>query len=98
MPLGLGKANHVANALYRRVADDPSMNLPIIPALSLERPAPASELERRATIRTTAMEVCRWDSIPERLWRGEMNSSSDEFRSDHEEYFGSPDDDFKFVA
>ena len=47
MPLGLGKANHVANALYRRVADDPSMNLTIITALSLERPAPASELERR---------------------------------------------------
>jgi len=57
-----------------------------------------SKLEPQATIRITAMEVCRWDSIPERLWRGETNSSSDEFRSEHEEYFGSPDDDFEFVA
>jgi acyl-CoA hydrolase len=47
MPLGLGKANHVANALYRRAAEDPSMNLTIITALSLERPTPTSELERR---------------------------------------------------
>ena len=47
MPLGLGKANHVANALYRRAAKDPNMNLTIITALSLERPSPSSELERR---------------------------------------------------
>ena len=57
-----------------------------------------SKLERRATIRITGMEVCRWDSIPERLWRGETNSSADEFRSDHEEYFGNPGDAFEFVA
>jgi len=57
-----------------------------------------SKLERRVTIRITAMEVCRWDSIPERLWRGETNSSADEFRSDHEEYFGNPGNDFEFVA
>ena len=57
-----------------------------------------SELERRATIRIVAMELCRWDSIPERLWRGETNSSADEFRSDHEEYFGNTGDGFEFVA
>ena len=57
-----------------------------------------SKLERRATIRIVAMELCRWDSVPERLWRGETNSSADEFRSDHEEYFGSPGDDLEFVA
>lgn len=57
-----------------------------------------SKLEQRATIRIVAMELCRWDSIPERLWRGETNSSADEFRSDHEDYFGSPADDFEFVA
>jgi uncharacterized protein YhfF len=57
-----------------------------------------SKLKRRATIRIIAMEVCRWDSIPERLWRGEMNSSADEFRSDHVEFFGNPEDDFEFVA
>jgi len=57
-----------------------------------------SNLERRGTIRIVAMELCRWDSIPERLWLGETNSSADEFRSDHEEYFGDPSDDFEFIA
>ncbi len=57
-----------------------------------------SGLERRATIRIVAMELCRWDSIPERLWRGEANTNADEFRSDHEEYFGDPGDDLEFVA
>jgi len=57
-----------------------------------------SRLAHRATIRITAMELCRWDSIPERLWRGEANSSADEFRLDHEEYFGRPGEDFEFVA
>ncbi len=57
-----------------------------------------SKLERRTTIRIVAMELCRWDSIPERLWQGETNLSADEFRSDHVEYFGSPSADFEFVA
>jgi len=47
MPLGLGKANHVANELYRRAEEDPGLNLTIITALSLERPTPTTELERR---------------------------------------------------
>jgi uncharacterized protein YhfF len=57
-----------------------------------------SKLEQRAVIRIVAMELCRWDSIPERLWRGETNSSADEFRSDHVEYFNDPSDEFEFVA
>ena len=47
LPLGLGKANHVANALFRRAARDPSIELDIFTALTLEAPAPRSELERR---------------------------------------------------
>ena len=47
MPLGLGKANHVANAFYKRAEEDPCINLTIITALSLEKPTPGSELERR---------------------------------------------------
>ncbi|MBN2382822.1 hypothetical protein JXQ70_08065 [bacterium] len=57
-----------------------------------------SKLECRATIRIIGMELCRWDSIPERLWRGETNSSADEFRSDHQEYFGNPGGVFEFIA
>ena len=52
----------------------------------------------RCTIRITAMELCRWDAIPERLWRGEPNESADEFRADHIDYFEDPTDDFEFVA
>jgi uncharacterized protein YhfF len=52
----------------------------------------------RCTIRITAMELCRWGAIPERLWRGETNTSADEFRADHIDYFENPVDDFEFVA
>ncbi|MCW7753838.1 hypothetical protein OOT00_07565 [Desulfobotulus sp. H1] len=45
--LGLGKPNNILNAVYRRVQKDPSLNLRIITGLSLEPPAPGSELERR---------------------------------------------------
>jgi hypothetical protein len=36
LPLGLGKANHVANAVFARAAADPSMHLRIFTALTLE--------------------------------------------------------------
>ena len=47
MPLGMGKANHVANALFARAAADPSIRLRIFTALTLEKPHPSAELERR---------------------------------------------------
>jgi acyl-CoA hydrolase len=47
MPLGLGKANHIANALYARAAADPSIRLTIFTALTLTPPRAKSELERR---------------------------------------------------
>ena len=47
LPLGLGKANHVANALYARAVADRSIRLRIFTALTLERPQSGSELERR---------------------------------------------------
>ena len=47
LPLGLGKANHVANALFARAAADASIKLRIFTALTLEAPRPSSELERR---------------------------------------------------
>ena len=46
-PLGIGKPNLLLNALYRRVAADPSLHLRLVTALSLERPMGKSELERR---------------------------------------------------
>jgi hypothetical protein len=47
LPLGLGKANHVANALFARAAADASIDLRIFTALTLERPHGRSPLERR---------------------------------------------------
>jgi acyl-CoA hydrolase len=47
LPLGLGKAGHFANALYRRAVGDPFLKLTIVTALTLERPTPSSDLEKR---------------------------------------------------
>lgn len=47
LPLGLGKANHIVNALFRRAVHDRSIQLTIFTALTLEKPAPSADLERR---------------------------------------------------
>ncbi len=47
LPLGLGKANLIANALYARAAADPSISLTILTALTLETPRGANELHER---------------------------------------------------
>jgi Acetyl-CoA hydrolase/transferase C-terminal domain len=47
LPLGLGKANHVVNALYRRAAADRAINLTLFSALTLEKPRPSSLIELR---------------------------------------------------
>jgi acyl-CoA hydrolase len=47
LPLGLGKAGRIANALYRRAAEDRSVSLDIYTALTLEPPVALADLERR---------------------------------------------------
>jgi len=47
LPLGLGKANHFANALFARAQQDAEISLTIYTALTLERPRASSELQRR---------------------------------------------------
>src|SRR3984893_7495945 len=47
LPLGLGKANHIVNALYAKAVADRSIRLTIFTALTLEAPSAKSELERR---------------------------------------------------
>jgi hypothetical protein len=47
LPLGLGKANHIINALYQRAAADRSLDLTFFSALTLEKPRPSNELEKR---------------------------------------------------
>src|ERR1700751_2631840 len=47
LPLGLGKANNVAHALFARAAADPTIKLRIFTALTLEKPRGNGDLERR---------------------------------------------------
>src|SRR5664279_5050270 len=47
LPLGLGKANHIVNALYARAVADRTVNLTFFSALTLEKPKPSNLLERR---------------------------------------------------
>lgn len=47
LPLGLGKANHVVNALYARAAADRAISLTFFSALSLEKPKPPNLLQQR---------------------------------------------------
>jgi Acetyl-CoA hydrolase/transferase C-terminal domain len=47
LPLGLGKANHIVNALYARAAADRTISLTLFSALTLEKPNPSNLLERR---------------------------------------------------
>jgi Acetyl-CoA hydrolase/transferase C-terminal domain len=47
LPLGLGKANHIINALYARAAADRGISLTFFSALTLEKPRPKNLLERR---------------------------------------------------
>lgn len=47
LPLGLGKANHIVNALFARAAANPSINLTIFTALTLEKPRPKNLLQWR---------------------------------------------------
>ncbi|GAB4168846.1 MAG: acetyl-CoA hydrolase/transferase C-terminal domain-containing protein [Wenzhouxiangellaceae bacterium] len=47
LPLGLGKPNRLANALYRRACRDRSIHLEIVTALSLDVPTPRHWLEAR---------------------------------------------------
>src|SRR3954453_10827000 len=47
LPLGLGKANHVVNALYARACTDPDIKLTLLSALTLEKPRPTGLIEHR---------------------------------------------------
>ena len=47
MAVGVGKAVHVADALFERARRDPSITLTIFTALTLEIPRPRGDLERR---------------------------------------------------
>jgi acyl-CoA hydrolase len=47
LPLGIGKPNHLMNALFRRACADKSLQLTVVTALSLQAPRGASLVEQR---------------------------------------------------
>lgn len=47
MPIAIGKANSIVNALYRRAVDDASIHLTILTALTLNKPRSEGFLQRR---------------------------------------------------
>jgi Acetyl-CoA hydrolase/transferase C-terminal domain len=47
LPLGLGKANHIVNALFARAAADRSVSLTFYTALTLEKPRPKNLVQWR---------------------------------------------------
>ena len=47
LPIGIGKATHVADALFELATQDPSISLTIFTGLTLEPPQGRNELERR---------------------------------------------------
>ncbi len=47
LPLGLGKANHIANALYARASADRGIDLTFFTALTLEKPKPKNLVQWR---------------------------------------------------
>jgi uncharacterized protein YhfF len=53
-------------------------------------------------VRVSAIELARWDTIPEALWRRDPAASGavslEAFIADHDDYFGNPADDFEFLA
>ena len=54
LPLGLGKANHIANALYARAVADSSLRLTIFTGLTLEAPrATSAGCRSRSSPRST---------------------------------------------
>ena len=55
MPLGIGKPNPLANEFYRRARLDPAIDLTIVTALSLLKPAARSPLEGRLLTPLIAM-------------------------------------------
>ena len=47
MPLGIGKPNALANAIYQRAKQDPTLRLEFFTALSLLKPQASGDLEKR---------------------------------------------------
>lgn len=71
-PIGVGKPVALVNAFYRRAEADPRIELSILTGLTLARPRPGSELERRLVEPISAM---IFGSAPEPAWIDPLRAS-----------------------
>ncbi|MCJ8501898.1 acetyl-CoA hydrolase/transferase C-terminal domain-containing protein [Desulfatitalea alkaliphila] len=71
MPLGLGKAVPLVNALYQRVKQNPELRLTLYTALSLEKPNWSSDLERRLLEPIVDRE---WTGVPDLDYMRDLRS------------------------
>jgi acyl-CoA hydrolase len=94
LPLGLGKANHIVNALYAKAANDRSIRLTIFTALTLEAPRAKSELERRFLDPVTQRVFAGYPALDyaAAIHRGQVppNVTINEFFFEAGQWLGSP--------
>jgi acyl-CoA hydrolase len=70
-PIGAGKPVALLNAFYRRAEADPGLELTLLTGLTLARPRPGSELERRLVEPITAKVFA---DAPEPAWVGPVRA------------------------
>ena len=94
LPLGLGKANHIVNALYDKAAADPSIKLTIFTALTLKRRTPRTNLSAVFSIRSRSAYL---PAIPRCIMRPQSMKTGfrptfeiNEFFFEAGEWLGSP--------
>jgi acyl-CoA hydrolase len=87
LPLGLGKPPELINALYLRAKADPSINLIILTALSLEKPVAGSAVE--AAFLTPFVERV-WGDCPDLLYAVDATNSQLPANVKVQEFFFKP--------
>ncbi len=75
-PFGIGKPNHLLNALYTRIKRDPSLNLKLITALHLNKPRWKNDLERRL-LEPIVRRL--WPDYPDLIYMDELSNPPKNF-------------------
>ncbi len=75
-PFGIGKPNHLLNALYRRIKKEPSLHLKLITALHLNKPTWKNELERRL-LEPIVRRL--WPDYPDLIYVNELSHPPENF-------------------
>jgi len=91
-PFGIGKPNHLLNALYQRTKNDPNFHLTLITALNLEKPKWSSDLERRLV---EPMHSKIWQDYPDLEYIQDIKKGNAPENFELVEFFFKPGDGLK---